>query len=105
MRGPPSTESAHLRAPGGEVAKRYEERVDPNSLVPGDEILVRPGERIAVDGTVIEGRAAVDQSAITGESFTRMWAPAAPFLPGPWRWMGCSRFGCAGQAPIPFWDE
>ena len=45
-----------------------EERVEPASLRPGDEILVRPGERIAVDGTVLVGRAAVDQSAVTGES-------------------------------------
>ena len=29
---------------------------------------MRPGERIAVDGTVIRGRSAVDQSALTGES-------------------------------------
>src|SRR5580700_8760221 len=59
-----------------------EERVDPNSLVPGDEILVRPGERIAVDGTVLEGRAAVDQSAITGESLHEDVAPGSPVFAG-----------------------
>ncbi|TKJ29584.1 MAG: heavy metal translocating P-type ATPase [Chloroflexi bacterium B3_Chlor] len=34
----------------------------------GDIVLVRPGEKIPVDGMVIEGRSSVDQSAITGES-------------------------------------
>jgi len=34
----------------------------------GDEVLVRPGERIAVDGELIEGRTHVDESLITGES-------------------------------------
>src|SRR4029077_12665315 len=59
-----------------------EERVDPSSLVPGDEILVRPGERIAVDGTVLDGRAAVDQSAITGESVYEDVGPGSPVFAG-----------------------
>lgn len=36
-------------------------------LVAGDEIIVRPGEKIAVDGTILEGRSAIDESMITGE--------------------------------------
>ena len=43
-------------------------RVSSETLKPGDVILVKPGERIAADGTVLNGRSAVDQSAITGES-------------------------------------
>src|SRR5215470_11517782 len=38
------------------------------SLRPGDVVLVRPGERVAVDGTVIEGRSQIDQSLVTGET-------------------------------------
>lgn len=34
----------------------------------GDLVLVRPGERIAVDGTIVEGTSAVDESMLTGES-------------------------------------
>jgi Zn2+/Cd2+-exporting ATPase len=64
------------------VRHGVEDRVDPNILVPGDEILVRPGERIAVDGTVIDGRAAVDQSAITGESLYEDVAPGSPVFAG-----------------------
>ncbi|MFN8475452.1 MAG: cation-translocating P-type ATPase [Anaerolineae bacterium] len=42
--------------------------VDADSLAPGDIIVVRPGETIPADGVVLDGRAAVNQAAITGES-------------------------------------
>ncbi|MCC6606073.1 MAG: cadmium-translocating P-type ATPase [Anaerolineae bacterium] len=37
-------------------------------VVVSDRILVKPGERIALDGVVVDGRSAIDQSSITGES-------------------------------------
>jgi len=43
-------------------------RVPASSLVPGDRIHVRPGEKVASDGLVVEGSSAVDRSMITGES-------------------------------------
>ncbi len=44
-------------------------RIVPTSLVrAGDRLIVRPGGRIAVDGLVVEGGSAVDQSIVTGES-------------------------------------
>ncbi|MEJ2887066.1 heavy metal translocating P-type ATPase [Actinomycetospora aeridis] len=45
-----------------------EERVPVERLAVGDEFVVRPGETVATDGVVIEGHAAVDASAMTGES-------------------------------------
>ncbi len=45
-----------------------EVEVEASSLAVGDVLVVRPGERIAADGTVVEGRSAVDQAALTGES-------------------------------------
>jgi Cu+-exporting ATPase len=45
-----------------------EQRVATSTLVPGDHIVVRPGEKIASDGLVIEGASAVDFSMLTGES-------------------------------------
>jgi Cu+-exporting ATPase len=38
-----------------------------DAVVPGDVFVVRPGERIATDGVVVDGRAAVDASILTGE--------------------------------------
>ena len=44
--------------------------VDPADLRTGDLVLVRPGASVPADGTVVEGRADVDESMITGESRT-----------------------------------
>jgi Zn2+/Cd2+-exporting ATPase len=75
-----------IRALGARQATRWrhgvEERVDPDTLAVGEVILVRPGERIAVDGTVLAGHAAVDQSAITGESVHEDVGPGSPVFAG-----------------------
>lgn len=45
-----------------------ETRIPVEQLAVGDEFVVRPGEKIATDGVVVEGRSAVDASLVTGES-------------------------------------
>ena len=53
---------ARILREGDEVAVPIEE------VVVGDLIVVRPGEKIATDGEVVDGRSAIDQSLLTGES-------------------------------------
>lgn len=45
-----------------------EQVIRSTEVTPGDVVIVRPGQRIPVDGVVVEGRAEVNQAAITGES-------------------------------------
>nr|WP_141280644.1 heavy metal translocating P-type ATPase [Pseudonocardia hydrocarbonoxydans] len=52
-----------------------EERVPADRLAVGDRIVVRPGERVAVDGVVEDGVSALDTSPITGESLPREVGP------------------------------
>jgi len=54
--------TARVRRDGREVELPIEQ------VAPGDIVLVKPGERIPVDGVVLSGQASVDQSALTGES-------------------------------------
>lgn len=44
-----------------------EEDVDITALQPGDRVRVRPGEKVPMDGTVVEGRSSIDESMLTGE--------------------------------------
>lgn len=46
-------------------------QVDPQEVEVGDRIVVKPGERIPLDGRVLEGQSMVDTSALTGESVPR----------------------------------
>ena len=43
-------------------------KVAVNELTPGDHVLVKPGERIPVDGVIFKGQSTIDEAAITGES-------------------------------------
>ena len=45
--------------------------VDAESLVEGDIVIVKPGERVPVDGEVVSGESAIDESLVTGESIPR----------------------------------
>ena len=72
-----------LAPPVARVLRRGEEMEVPLAEVkPGNLVLVRPGERIPVDGTAFQGESAVDESMLTGESF-----PVAK-APGDRRWAG-----------------
>jgi len=55
-------ERARVRRDGHEV------ETSPTQLRVGDVLVVRPGERVATDGRIVEGRSALDQSPVTGES-------------------------------------
>ncbi len=52
----------------GVLRDGVEHRVPVADLRPGDEFVVRPGETVATDGTVVDGSSAVDASVVTGES-------------------------------------
>ncbi|MQM24186.1 heavy metal translocating P-type ATPase [Glycomyces albidus] len=64
------------------LADGREEDVDAAALVPGDMVLVRPGERIPADGTVTGGESEVDESTLTGEALPGRKAPGSAVLAG-----------------------
>lgn len=58
-----------------EATRRNGDTVAVEDIEPGEELLVTPGERIPVDGTVSEGTAAVDEALVTGESLPETKRP------------------------------
>ncbi len=61
---------------------RREETVGIDAVKPGDVVVVKPAERVPVDGTVREGRSGVNQAPITGESVPVDKAPGDPVFAG-----------------------
>lgn len=57
-------------------------QVDPYDVVVDDVIVVRPGERVPLDGTVVEGFSTLDTSAVTGESVPRAVGEGDEILSG-----------------------
>ena len=58
------------------------EKVDPDDVSIGDHIVVKPGEKIPLDGIVIKGSSLVDTSALTGESVPREVKKGTDILSG-----------------------
>src|SRR5699024_7149683 len=50
------------------VRDGMEQEIPIEEVLEGDKIIVRPGEKIPVDGEIIEGQSAIDESMLTGES-------------------------------------
>ena len=75
-----------LSALGAREARRRrdgeETMVPVDALRPGDVVVVRPGETIAVDGEVLEGTASIDTAVMTGESLHRTVGPGDEVVGG-----------------------
>ena len=68
---------ANLAGPDGTVTA-----VDPEDVAVGDTIVVKPGERVPLDGLVLEGCSTLDTAALTGESVPREVQPGDTVLSG-----------------------
>lgn len=58
------------------------EQVDPDEVEVGTIIVVQPGEKVPIDGVIVEGSATLDTSALTGESLPRETAPGDEIISG-----------------------
>jgi|FEC22Drversion2_1045045.scaffolds.fasta_scaffold00587_14 P-type Cu+ transporter len=77
---------AHVVRDGAEV------EVPAESVMAGETVIVRPGERIATDGEVVEGASSVDESMLTGESMPVDKRPGAKLIGGTLNRSGMLRF-------------
>ena len=68
---------ANIEGDGGQL-----ERVEPDEVETGSIIVVQPGEKVPIDGIVVEGNASVNTAALTGESMLRDVGPDSEVLSG-----------------------
>ena len=82
-----------LRAKTARVVRGDQElEVPVDQVLVGDLVLVRPGEKIPVDGVVVEGRSAVDESMLTGESLPVEKGPGNPVIGATLNKLGLLKF-------------
>lgn len=79
------------------------QRVPVAQLVPGDVVVVRPGEKIPADGLVTEGMSAVDESMLTGESVPVEVAPGSRVVGATVNTGGRLLVRSPASAPTPSW--
>ncbi len=70
-------ESANLEKADGSI-----EVIDPDDVMPGDILVIRPGERIPVDATVLTGHSMINTAALTGEPVPRAAGPEDQVISG-----------------------
>lgn len=56
--------------------------IDPEELHVGDEILIKPGDRVPLDGIILSGTSELDTASLTGESLPRPVTPGDPVISG-----------------------
>ena len=104
------------------IREETEVEVPTDQVAVGDRVVVRPGERITVDGVVVRGRSAVDQAVLTGESmpvdkgegdpvytgtvnqFGRLEIRADKLGKRP-RWARSSAYWLMPSSIVPHWSE
>jgi Cu+-exporting ATPase len=87
---------AHLAPPVARVLRgKYEMEVPASDVQIGELVVVRPGERLPVDGVVLDGASEVDESMLTGESVPVLKRSGSSVLGGTLNTTGAFRFTAA----------
>ena len=82
-----------LRAKTARIQREgIEQDVPIDEVLVGDWVIVRPGEKIPVDGVIVEGRTVVDESMLTGESMPAEKGPGDPVTGATLNKLGLIRF-------------
>jgi P-type Cu2+ transporter len=93
-------EFAHRLAANNELV-----RVPADTLRPDDRVLVRPGERVPADGTIVGGSSEIDESLVTGETLPRSVAAGAKVYAGSINFSGALTMRVDAAGSVTLVDE